>query len=83
MYKYCVVSLMVKALFGFCPNVNIKFNIIYVFDLITFFILFRCGLTFETLENTVGIHPTISEEFTRVTITKRSGLDPTPQSCCS
>uniref|UniRef100_A0A1B6BXA1 thioredoxin-disulfide reductase (NADPH) n=1 Tax=Clastoptera arizonana TaxID=38151 RepID=A0A1B6BXA1_9HEMI len=43
----------------------------------------KCGLTFEALENTVGIHPTISEEFTRVTITKRSGLDPTPQSCCS
>lgn len=43
----------------------------------------KCGITFEQLEDTVGIHPTVSEEFTRVTITKRSGLDPTPQSCCS
>ena len=43
----------------------------------------RCGITFDQLEDTVGIHPTISEEFTRVTITKRSGLDPSPQSCCS
>uniref|UniRef100_A0A8D8LWN3 thioredoxin-disulfide reductase (NADPH) n=1 Tax=Cacopsylla melanoneura TaxID=428564 RepID=A0A8D8LWN3_9HEMI len=43
----------------------------------------KCGLTFEALESTVGIHPTLSEEFTRVTITKRSGDDPTPQSCCS
>ncbi|KAI5716191.1 hypothetical protein M8J76_002464 [Diaphorina citri] len=43
----------------------------------------KCGLTFETLESTVGIHPTLAEEFTRVTITKRSGEDPTPQSCCS
>ncbi|VVC44920.1 Hypothetical protein CINCED_3A017509 [Cinara cedri] len=43
----------------------------------------KSGLTFEHLKNTVGIHPTISEEFTRVGITKRSGEDPTPQSCCS
>ncbi|XP_025409963.1 thioredoxin reductase 1, mitochondrial [Sipha flava] len=43
----------------------------------------KAGLTFEHLKNTVGIHPTISEEFTRVGITKRSGDDPTPQSCCS
>lgn len=43
----------------------------------------RAGLTFEHLKDTVGIHPTISEEFTRVAITKRSGDDPTPQSCCS
>lgn len=40
-------------------------------------------MTFDQLENTVGIHPTVSEEFTRMYITKRSGLDPTPQSCCS
>jgi len=43
----------------------------------------KSGLTFEILENTVGIHPTVSEEFTRLIITKRSGVDPTPQSCCS
>ncbi|BET01964.1 thioredoxin reductase [Nesidiocoris tenuis] len=43
----------------------------------------KCGLTYETLSNTVGIHPTVAEEFTRVYITKRSGADPTPQSCCS
>ncbi|XP_027842618.1 thioredoxin reductase 1, mitochondrial isoform X1 [Aphis gossypii] len=43
----------------------------------------KAGLTFQHLKDTVGIHPTISEEFTRVGITKRSGDDPTPQSCCS
>ncbi|XP_063226018.1 thioredoxin reductase 1, mitochondrial isoform X2 [Bacillus rossius redtenbacheri] len=43
----------------------------------------KSGLTMETLQNTVGIHPTVSEEFTRVRITKRSGLDPHPASCCS
>ncbi|XP_073984425.1 thioredoxin reductase 1 isoform X2 [Rhodnius prolixus] len=43
----------------------------------------KCGMTFEQLESTVGIHPTVAEEFTRLVITKRSGLDPTPQSCCS
>lgn len=55
-----------------------------MFTFITlFFFSNRAGLTFENLKNTVGIHPTISEEFTRVNITKRSGDDPTPQSCCS
>nr|CAD7459737.1 unnamed protein product [Timema tahoe] len=39
----------------------------------------KSGLTMEILQNTVGIHPTISEEFTRIFITKRSGLDPHPQ----
>nr|AAB48441.1 glutathione reductase [Drosophila melanogaster] len=43
----------------------------------------KSGLTL-TLINTVGIHPTTAEEFTRLAITKpRSGLDPTPASCCS
>ncbi|XP_054271321.1 thioredoxin reductase 1, mitochondrial-like isoform X2 [Macrosteles quadrilineatus] len=43
----------------------------------------KAGITFKQLEGTIGIHPTVSEEFTRLVITKRSGLDPTPQSCCS
>ncbi|EDW73246.2 LOW QUALITY PROTEIN: uncharacterized protein Dwil_GK16764 [Drosophila willistoni] len=43
----------------------------------------KSGLTLKTLRNTVGIHPTTAEEFTRLTITKRSGRDPTPASCCS
>ncbi|XP_017137553.1 thioredoxin reductase 1, mitochondrial isoform X1 [Drosophila miranda] len=43
----------------------------------------KSGLTINTLINTVGIHPTTAEEFTRLSITKRSGLDPTPASCCS
>uniref|UniRef100_A0A1A9WL68 thioredoxin-disulfide reductase (NADPH) n=1 Tax=Glossina brevipalpis TaxID=37001 RepID=A0A1A9WL68_9MUSC len=43
----------------------------------------KCGLTMKTLMNTVGIHPTTAEEFTRLNITKRSGADPTPASCCS
>lgn len=43
----------------------------------------KSGLTYDSLENTVGIHPTVSEEFTRLTVTKRSGLDPHPPTCCS
>jgi len=43
----------------------------------------KSGLTVKTLLNTVGIHPTTAEEFTRLWITKRSGRDPTPASCCS
>lgn len=43
----------------------------------------KAGLTNKILLNTVGIHPTTAEEFTRLSITKRSGLDPTPATCCS
>ncbi|XP_053625484.1 thioredoxin reductase 1, mitochondrial isoform X2 [Plodia interpunctella] len=43
----------------------------------------KCGITMEQLVNTVGIHPTVAEEFTRLNITKRSGRDPNPASCCS
>lgn len=43
----------------------------------------KCGITMEHLMNTVGIHPTVAEEFTRLNITKRSGKDPNPASCCS
>lgn len=43
----------------------------------------KCGITMEQLINTVGIHPTVAEEFTRLNVTKRSGKDPNPASCCS
>jgi len=43
----------------------------------------KSGLTMKILMNTVGIHPTTAEEFTRLNITKRSGLDPSPPTCCS
>ncbi|XP_044261569.1 thioredoxin reductase 2, mitochondrial isoform X1 [Tribolium madens] len=43
----------------------------------------KCNLTVNALMSTVGIHPTIAEEFTRINITKRSGKDPNPASCCS
>lgn len=43
----------------------------------------KADLTASILMNTVGIHPTIAEEFTRINITKRSGKDPNPASCCS
>ncbi|XP_052872284.1 thioredoxin reductase 1, mitochondrial-like [Anopheles cruzii] len=48
-----------------------------------FAVALKCGLTMKVLRDTVGIHPTVAEEFTRLTITKSSGLDPTPASCCS
>lgn len=41
----------------------------------------RCGLTYESLSSTVGIHPTCAEEIVKMHITKRSGLDPTVTGC--
>ncbi|RZB38614.1 Pyr redox 2 domain containing protein [Asbolus verrucosus] len=43
----------------------------------------KCNLTVNALLNTVGIHPAVAEEFTRINITKRSGKTPFPASCCS
>lgn len=58
-------------------------TILITFRITISYFVFRCNLTFPKLKETVGIHPTVAQEFTRVTVTKRSGLDPKPQSCCS
>lgn len=39
------------------------------------------GLTFEDLENTVGIHPTSAEEIVTLTVTKSSGEDAAAGGC--
>eukprot|EP00274_Cyanoptyche_gloeocystis_P006904 CAMPEP_0196654094 /NCGR_PEP_ID=MMETSP1086-20130531/3769_1 /TAXON_ID=77921 /ORGANISM="Cyanoptyche gloeocystis , Strain SAG4.97" /LENGTH=510 /DNA_ID=CAMNT_0041985653 /DNA_START=28 /DNA_END=1560 /DNA_ORIENTATION=+ len=41
----------------------------------------KCGMTKEHLDATVGIHPTIAEEFTTMAITKRSGRDAKKTGC--
>ncbi|TRY60266.1 hypothetical protein DNTS_030937 [Danionella cerebrum] len=46
-----------------------------------FSLALQCGLTYEHLRNTVGIHPTCAEELTKLHITKRSGLDATVTGC--
>ncbi|CAI2348518.1 unnamed protein product [Caenorhabditis sp. 36 PRJEB53466] len=45
-------------------------------------VAFRAGITYSDLELTVAIHPCSAEEFVKLTITKRSGDDPTTQGCC-
>lgn len=42
---------------------------------------FRKGLTLEDLRLTVGIHPTIAEEFTTMSIFKSSGQDSAKAGC--
>ncbi|KAK8783150.1 hypothetical protein V5799_015500 [Amblyomma americanum] len=41
----------------------------------------RCGLTKQSLEQTIGIHPTVAEEIVKLGITKRSGVDPQVTGC--
>lgn len=41
----------------------------------------RCGLSYQSLSSTVGIHPTCAEEVVKMHITKRSGDDPTVTGC--
>jgi thioredoxin reductase (NADPH) len=41
----------------------------------------RMGASYETFCSTVGIHPTVSEEFTSLTITKASGADEGKTGC--
>jgi thioredoxin reductase (NADPH) len=40
----------------------------------------KCGLTKDQLDNTVGIHPTIAEEFTTLTAVK--GVDDAKKEGC-
>jgi len=44
-------------------------------------VAFRLGMTFKDLTSTIGIHPTTTEEFTLVNITKRSGKSPEKTGC--
>ena len=39
------------------------------------------GITKEQLDDVVGIHPTVAEEFTKLTITKREEANPVKESC--
>lgn len=48
-----------------------------------FAVAIKVGTTITQLQRTVGIHPTVAEEFTRLSITKSSGLNPRQLSCCS
>jgi len=41
----------------------------------------KCGLTFEKLKDTVGIHPTSAEEIVTLTVTKASGEDAAAGGC--
>ena len=41
----------------------------------------KMGLTKDVLDRTIGIHPTVSEEFTNVKVTKASGKDPQKKGC--
>ncbi|CAB3994079.1 thioredoxin reductase 2, mitochondrial [Paramuricea clavata] len=40
-----------------------------------------CGLTYDQLSSTIGIHPTSAEEIVKLNITKRSGEDPNVTGC--
>ncbi|XP_071848834.1 thioredoxin reductase 2, mitochondrial-like isoform X2 [Apostichopus japonicus] len=46
-----------------------------------FAVAFRCGLSFEDLSESCGIHPTSAEEIVKLNITKSSGEDPTVSGC--
>lgn len=41
----------------------------------------RCGASYAQVMQTVGIHPTCSEEVVKLHISKRSGLEPTVTGC--
>jgi len=41
----------------------------------------KMGCTKQDLDDTVGIHPTVAEECTTISITKRSGLSPFKTGC--
>jgi len=41
----------------------------------------KCGATKADFDATIGIHPTFAEEFTTLSITKRSGISPLKKGC--
>jgi pyruvate/2-oxoglutarate dehydrogenase complex dihydrolipoamide dehydrogenase (E3) component len=45
-------------------------------------VAFRNGMTRADLEETIAVHPSTSEEFLNLNITKRSRVDPKKAGCC-
>lgn len=41
----------------------------------------KAGLTYSQLLSTVGIHPTVAEEFTTLTVSKSSGASAQKAGC--
>lgn len=41
----------------------------------------KMGATYQSFCETVGIHPTVAEEFTQLTVTKSSGVDAAKGGC--
>jgi pyruvate/2-oxoglutarate dehydrogenase complex dihydrolipoamide dehydrogenase (E3) component len=41
----------------------------------------RMGLTYQMLTRTVGIHPTLAEEFTNIRFKKSAGENPDKEGC--
>lgn len=48
-----------------------------------FTVAMRCGATKEDFDKTMAIHPIISEEFTMLKVTRRSGLPYAKAGCCA
>ena len=46
-----------------------------------FGVAIKLGCTFDDLQNTVGIHPTVAESFTTLEVTKASGEDADAGGC--
>ena len=46
-----------------------------------FAVAVKLGATKADFDDTVGIHPTVAEEFTMLKVTKSSGKDPTKRGC--
>ena len=46
-----------------------------------FAVAVKLRATKSDFDDTVGIHPTVAEEFTTLKVTKGSGLDPTKRGC--
>ena len=48
-----------------------------------FAVAIKMGLTKQVLDSTIGIHPTIAEDLTGMTVTKESGEEYEKKSCWS
>jgi len=46
-----------------------------------FAVAMHVGINKEQLDDVVGIHPTIAEEFTKLSVTKREDPNPVKESC--
>ena len=84
------LALALEFSFVLCTVVIVYCCILFVYSCVLcllscmvclYLVVYRSGLQWSDLQQTIGIHPTCAEEVVKLHITKRSGENPVVTGC--